>query len=249
MKLTLVEPKILKDSISIISELVTEGRFIFSPQGVELIAMDAANVAMVIFRLFSSSFVEYDVKVNTEITINLVSLKQIFKRIGGDDILSLEISSDNKLKILIKGKGQRTFYLPIIDSEEREQKVPDLNFLATIKMPCSMLSDAVEDVDIVADATVFIADENKLEIKAEGDLSKVNIEIPKSDDVKLIMKDPTEKIKSKYSIEYLKKMISGSKLSNEVVVNFGKDYPVKLDYRVLDKLELSFILAPRVEND
>ena len=64
MKLTLSEPKFLKDSISIISDLVTEATFKITKDAIELVAMDPANVAMVIFKLLSSSFVEYDVKEN-----------------------------------------------------------------------------------------------------------------------------------------------------------------------------------------
>ena len=44
-------------------------------------------------------------------------------------------------------------------------------------------------------------------------------------------------------------MINGSKLSDEVVIQFNKDYPLKLEYKSVDKVMLSFILAPRVEND
>ena len=54
MKLTLAEPKYLKDSISIISELVNEASFKITPEAIELVAMDPANVAMVIFKLLSS---------------------------------------------------------------------------------------------------------------------------------------------------------------------------------------------------
>ena len=50
-------------------------------------------------------------------------------------------------------------------------------------------------------------------------------------------------------IEYLKKIIKGSKLSDKVVLQFDKDYPLKADYLVKDKLSLSVILAPRVSND
>jgi DNA polymerase III sliding clamp (beta) subunit (PCNA family) len=60
MKLTLAEPKYLKDSISIISELVNEARLKITPDFIEIIAMDPANVAMVVFKLLSSAFVEYD---------------------------------------------------------------------------------------------------------------------------------------------------------------------------------------------
>ena len=61
--------------------------------------------------------------------------------------------------------------------------------------------------------------------------------------------DGSGKIKSKYSIEYLKKMMAGSKLAEEVSIQFNKDYPLKLEYKTVDKVMLSFVLAPRVENE
>ena len=44
-------------------------------------------------------------------------------------------------------------------------------------------------------------------------------------------------------------MISGSKLADKVSLQFNTDYPLKIQYTVLDKLSMSFILAPRVDND
>ena len=49
MKLTLAEPTYLKDSINIISDLVNEARFKIDRDKIEVIAMDPASVAMVIF--------------------------------------------------------------------------------------------------------------------------------------------------------------------------------------------------------
>ena len=100
MRLTLAEPRYLKDSISIISELVDEARFKITPDAVELVAMDPANVAMVIFKLLSSCFTEYEVKEPTEIAINLGNLKQILRRSKPNDMLSIELE-ENKLKITI----------------------------------------------------------------------------------------------------------------------------------------------------
>ena len=79
MRLTLAEPNYLKDSISIISELVSEASFNITPDAMEMVAMDPANVAMVIFKLLSSSFTEYEVKEKTSLAINLNNLKQIFR--------------------------------------------------------------------------------------------------------------------------------------------------------------------------
>jgi len=78
MKLVLIEPKYLKESISIISELVNEGRFKITPSAVELVAMDPANVAMVIFKLLSSCFSEYNVEKEIELGINLNNLLSRF---------------------------------------------------------------------------------------------------------------------------------------------------------------------------
>ncbi|MBR9692262.1 proliferating cell nuclear antigen (pcna) [Candidatus Woesearchaeota archaeon] len=247
MKLSLAEPKYFKDSVSVISELVNEARFKITPNAVELVAMDPANVAMVIFKLLSSSFTEYDVKEETELAINLGNLKQILRRAKPDDMLSMELA-DNKLKIQLKGRSTRTFSLPIIELDEKEQKIPDLTFPLSIKTTSAILNDAIEDVDIVADSVSFIAEPKKLTVQAEGDLSNAHIEIDADDSTKIDV-EGSDKIKSKYSIEYLKKMMAGAKLADEVTIKFNKDYPLKLEFKEVDKVLLSFILAPRVEND
>ena len=247
MKLTLAEPTYLKDSIAIISDLVNEARFKITPDGIELVAMDPANVAMVIFKLLSSCFTEYKLDSDVEIAINLANLKQILRRIKGNDMLTLEFAGENKLSIILQGKQKRTFSIPIIELEEKEQKVPALEFPAQIKMQSSVLNDSIEDASIVAESVNFIAEKNLFTIRAEGDLSKASVDIPADADTTILL--DIDKAKAKYSIEYLKKMITGSKLSDVVEVNFNQDYPLKIEYKVKDKVLLAFILAPRVEHD
>ena len=248
MRLTLAEPSYLKESISIISDLVNEARFKITSDAVELVAMDPANVAMVIFKLISSSFTEYDVKKDTEIAVNLSNLKQILRRISPKDMLTLELEDNARLKIELKGATTRTFNLLLIDIEEKEQKVPDLKFPVSIKTSSSILNEAIADVDVVGESVSFIAEPKKFTLQAEGDLNQVKIEI-NEDDATKVSTTNDEKVKAKYSIEYLKKMINGSKLSDEVTIQFNKDYPLKLEYKDVDRVMLSFILAPRVEND
>ncbi len=247
MKLTLAEPKYLKDSISVISELVNEARFKIGPNGVEMVAMDPANVAMVIFKLLSSCFVEYDVKEEVKIAIDLSRMKQVLRRASPNDILTIDLEED-KLKIQLKSKTTRVFSLPVIEIEEKEQKIPQLTFPVTIKTKSDILTSAIEDADIVAESVSFIAEQNKFTIEAEGDLNKATVDMNQGEDTNIVS-DSKEKIKSRYSIEYLKKMVNGSKLSDNVIIQFNKDYPLKLEYKEVDKVALSFVLAPRVEND
>ena len=248
MKLVLAESKYFKDSISIISELVTEAKFKVNSNGLELIAMDPANVAMVIFKMLSSCFTKYEVNEETELSINLNNLKQIIKRAKAEDVLTLETTEDNKLKIEMRSNTTRSFSIPTLEIEDKEQKVPELTFPLSVEMNSGQLTESIEDVSVVAESVTFLGEKTQLLVKAEGDLSKALIEI-KPDDHTVIKTDSEDKFKAKFSLEYLKKMIAGSKLSDRVFLNFNTDYPLKMEYRIVDRLSLSFILAPRVDND
>src|SRR3989344_5708074 len=128
MKLTLDENKYLKEPILVISELVNEATFKIDKDKIELIAMDPANVAMIIFKLLSTAFTEYDVKEPVELTINLDNFKQVLRRANADDKMTLELLN-NKLKIELKSNSTRTFNLSLINAENTVKKVPDLKFL------------------------------------------------------------------------------------------------------------------------
>ncbi|MBT4539694.1 proliferating cell nuclear antigen (pcna), partial [Candidatus Woesearchaeota archaeon] len=242
MKVVLAEPRFFKDSIAIISELVSEVKLKATSDGLEVVAMDPANVAMVIFKLLSSAFTQYEIQGSEEVAINLNSVKQILRRAKADDMLTLETTEDNKFKIELKSNTTRSFSLPTLELEDKEQRVPELTFPISVNMKSSLLADSVEDVSVVAESVTFLGEKEQLSIKAEGDLSKAFIEIKPNDEISINANE--EKCKAKYSLEYLKKMIAGGKLTDTVSLQFNTDYPLKLEYKVTDRLLLSFILAP-----
>src|SRR3989344_4689006 len=132
MRLTLADSKVFKDSVSIISDLVTEARFHITKDSIDLAAMDPANVAMVVFKLLNTSFQEYHVEKDIKIALNLNNLKQVLKRAGPNDVLTMELDN-GRFKIVLKSSTTRTFYLPIIELEDKDQRVPALNFPLSIK--------------------------------------------------------------------------------------------------------------------
>ncbi len=248
MKLVLAEPFYFKDSMGIISDIVSEVKIKAKSDRLEIVAMDPANVAMVVFKMFSSSFTQYEVKGEEEVAINLSNLKQILRRMKNDDVLTLETTDENKFKIQLKSDTVRSFSIPTLDLEDKEQRVPELKFPLTIETNSQVLADAIEDVSVVAESVTFLGEKSQLLVKAEGDLSKALIEIKPTENT-VIKTDSNDKFKAKYSLEYLKKMIAGGKLSDNVSLYFNTDYPLKLEYKLTDILLLSFILAPRVDND
>lgn len=248
MKLTLAEPRLLKESINIISELVNEATFKIDSSKIELIAMDPANVAMVDFKLLNTAFAEYDVPKEVTLAVNLDNLKAILKRAKPTDsiILSLD-ETNNKLNIELVGENKRTFNLSLLDLDEEEHKIPNLNFSVNIETLTSKFDEAVEDMGVIAESVALLTENNEFTIKSESNLSDAKVVIPSTEETKIETNE--NKVSSKYSIEYLKKIIKGSKLAENAMIRFGQDYPLKVEYVLLDKLKLGFILAPRVSND
>ena len=54
-------------------------------------------------------------------------------------------------------------------------------------------------------------------------------------------------VKTKYSIEYLEKML-GNKLSKNLKISLGKEYPMKIIYANDTGTTITYILAPRIDN-
>ena len=249
MKLTLTEPRYLKDSILIISELVNEVNLKFSKDKIELVAVDPATVAMIIFKLLSSAFSEYSVDKERTIGISLDAFTQILKRAKPTDILTLELDEEkNRLTISLKGTTVRTFKLGLLDIDQREQKIPNLKFTVKVATNTLLFTEAIEDMDIIADNLTFSVAQQNFFIQSEGTTSSGKVQIS-GDEETTIELSKEEDQSSRYSIEYLKKIIKASKLSNHVTLEFGQDYPLRAEYKVLDRLSLQFVLAPRIPND
>lgn len=242
MRVKFDNPKVLSDVVSIISELVSEVKIRFGNEGMSIIAIDPANVALVSFKLPASVFGEYNVESNNEVLgINLDNLKAVLRRTKAGSSLYME-NSDGFLKIEIMDKVKRSFSLALLEIEGEDKKVPSLEFLSQIQMNPGDFVDVIEDSLIVADSCTLIAEPDKFIIEAAG-LNSARAEFS-SDEIKII----SGKSKAKYSLEYLQKFSKASKLADKIYINFSSNHPIKLEFKN-DGFELAFILAPRVENE
>ena len=142
MKVVLAEPKFLKEPLFIIGDLVNEVTLKFTKEKLGIIAMDPANVAMIVFNLLSTSFVDYNVEKDIEFGVNLDSIKQVLRRIKPSDTLMMELK-DNRLKITLKSDNTRTFNIPLINLEDQKQDIPKLEFSSKIEMPSFLFEEAI----------------------------------------------------------------------------------------------------------
>lgn len=239
MLIKLENPKLLSDVIGIISDIVTEVKIKINKEGLSIIAIDPANVALVAFKLPASAFSAFEA--NEEVLgVSLDSLKSILRRASISSSIVLQ-TEENTLKIEIHDKIKRVFNLALIEIEAEDKSLPVLEFVSRVEMSSLDFSDAIEDCAVVADSCSFITKNSKFIVEGRG-LNYARNEFS-GDEAKI-----TGEGKSKYSLEYLQKFCKASRLSDKVNINFSDDYPLKLEFKT-GEIELSFILAPRVENE
>lgn len=242
MQLTLQNPKIFSDIITIISDLVTEVKIKINKEGINLTAIDPANVAMIYFKIPSALFSDFNLDKEEEILgLNLNNLKAVLRRCKPGSALLLE-TKENLLKIGIRDRIKRDFSLALIDIDVEEKELPQWEFNSVIHIHSDTFVEVIEDCAIVSDACTFIAEPNKFIVEAQG-LNSARAEFS-SDEAEIHSGNSI----ARFSLEYLSKFIKGAKISTKVTLSFSDNHPMRLDFPTGGVI-LSFVLAPRVEQD
>jgi proliferating cell nuclear antigen len=240
MLIRLDSPLSLTKVVDIISDLVTEVRIKVNEFGMSITAMDPANISMVNFKIPRSSFSQFEVE-SEVLGINLDNLKQILRRCGSSSSLVME-KKENMLNINIQDRIKRNFILSLIEIDSEERELPNLEFSSSVEINSIDLINSIEDCAIVADACSFIIKDGKFIIEAKS-LNAAMSEFS-GDEARIQAED----CKAKYSVEYLQKFMKGAKLCEKTSLKFAEDHPLRIDFKNPD-MELSFILAPRVETE
>jgi proliferating cell nuclear antigen len=247
-KATLSNVGLLRDSLSSIAEIIDEGIFKISKEGMSLIAADRAMVAVVDFNLSTSAFDKYDLDKEQNIGINIANLLSVLKRAGAEDKVTLSLQ-EAKLEIVIENSSRRKFVVPLLDiSQEEIPPIDQLEFTAKSEIKSDVLQSGIEDAELVADSVLFETSPSKFAMRAEGDVSRAELELEKGNEALIEIKSEGE-IKARYPLDYLKKMIKAAKIADSVSIEFGQDYPMKLSFKAGDKASLNFVLAPRVSEE
>jgi len=246
-KVKLGSPDLLKNAVSIISEIIDEGVFSFSSNGLSLLSPDRTMVAVVDFKLLPQNFEEFDVPTQIDVGLNLTNLSSILKRVKSSDKLTINLATKNKVELIVEGDGKRSFELPVISVNVEKPPIDQLAFSNRVDLEAGVLEAGVEDAGVIADSLILEAGTENFKLSAKTDTTSSQLELKKGDNGLLDLQ-VKEAIRARYPLDYLKKMSKACRLVNQVTLEFGTDYPLRLSFKELDKLNLCFILAPRVED-
>jgi len=247
-KAKISDAKLLRDMITAISTLVDEATFNITPEAIKLRAMDPSRVAMIDFEMPKTTFDEYTADTPTKMCINITELLKLLRRTSKDE--SVELALDEKtgrLNVGIKGKYDRTFNMPTLEATEEEVPTPKVTFNVRAKATTEGLNEAIQDVLLVSDHVRIEMDNEKMTMRATGDLMGATVELKKGSDALLDL-EAKESSKATFSLSYLSEIIKTAAATSDVAtLEFSTDMPIRIDFQQPKEGKLTFYLAPRIE--
>lgn len=248
MQFAVKDAKFFKSCVDAIANLVDEGSFEATKEGLHLRTMDPSQIAMVDFKLPAKALQKIEVDGKASVTMNLADFSKILARTRADE--SLEVALDekeSKLHLTFSGDSKRVFKMPLLDSSTTTPKEPNVPFDATVKMQGGALKAMLQDAGLLSSHVIFTVDENGLQLEAKGDSGDLHSETAKGSG---ILASVTAKTKSRamFPYEYLNDIAKACPDDAPLELNLKSDAPVKIAYQIGDA-QLTYYLAPRVENE
>jgi proliferating cell nuclear antigen len=243
----IVRADTLQATLDSVGVLVEECKIHLDGEGIEIRAVDPANVGMVDLSLEADAFESYEADGGL-IGVNLVRLADIAGMADADQLVHLELDEETrKLHISIDGLE---YTLALIDPESirEEPDLPDLDLPATIVIEGRDIDRAVTAADMVSDHIELGVDEDTetFYVSAEGDTDDVHLELDADDLIDLVAGPAS----SLFSLDYLDDMDRAIPKDAEVTTELGEEFPVKLHFDIAEgEGSVTYMLAPRIQSN
>ncbi|MEM7818090.1 MAG: hypothetical protein QXP52_01210, partial [Candidatus Aenigmatarchaeota archaeon] len=223
-RISTYETTSLRDIFDSISKLVEEGIIkIEKDKGLIFTAADKALISVIRLNILPIAFDEFEVD-KEAVGVNLDELKTILKRGTKKDKLVM-YDEAGKLIISFENTTKRKFSMPILSlTEEELPNIDSLSFKAKAELSSEGFRKILDDAKQIADEIEIFTDGNKIRFYAIGELSSLDIEIEKGQDI-LFDLQAEEVSKARYPLDYLVAMSKVARIADTVIIQWATDFP------------------------
>jgi proliferating cell nuclear antigen len=230
----------LSGIISAVSHLTDETNITISEAGMNIEAVDPANVAMVFLTAKASAFDSYQAA-PCKIALDLPKLQSL---VSGKEPVSMVLEEEtHKLHIAV-GRAKYTMSLLDPTSIKGAPKIPQLDLPCSITMTGSDLQEAIKAAGKVSDHVILEQNEEAFIFSAKGDIDAFSMPFQLSEltGIKQGMS------RALFSLEYLVDIAKVASSSKAVQIETGVDYPAVVKFDIGD-ISIKYLLAPRIEQE
>ncbi|WP_440990338.1 DNA polymerase sliding clamp [Haloarchaeobius baliensis] len=236
----------LQQTVSLVGALVDECRIQFGDEGVEITAIDPANVAAVGLSVDRDAFEAYDAD-GEVLGVDLDRFGDVLSMADRDALVELDLDPETRrLHLHVDGLD---YSLALVDPDSiRSAPARDdlaYDAPAAVVIDESGLARAVSAADMVADhlALAVESESETFHVDAEGDTDDVSLTQGADDLVSLSPGDA----RSLFSLDYLRDVTREIPAGTDVTLELGTEEPLVLSYAFADGAgSVEYFVSPRI---
>jgi len=252
-----LDPLFITKIFETINTIISETEVNFTPDGIQLVSIDAGRVCMVSLKIEPELFDNYKCNEKSIMGLNLEDLTKILNRCSKQDRLTLKhTEGSNKIAILMEnsnGNKIRSFSLTMKDISMPPIKPESLDAIQYdnhVHIPMAYLKEIVKDAEIYGEMVDMRIDKDGLITLSESNVGEIET-IINHDDPNITSISNTESANGVFALKFLKSMEKmGSIPSVDTIELYIKDdQPLKGVVRLGSDSYVKIFLAPRIEDE
>jgi len=253
----LIQGGLLKKVLDVTKDLVTDANFDCSQDGFNLQAMDSSHVSLVSLKLRSDGFEHYRCDRNLSMGMNLKNMVKMLNCANNDDIITMKAEDQgDTVTFMFETPNQERisdFELKLMDIDSEQLGIPDTDYAATVKMPSSEFARIIKDLSGIGDTVVISVTKDGIKFSTNGDIGSANITVRQNSSADNPDQNTSielnEPVMLTFALRYLSSFTKATPLSPTVMICMSKELPVVVEYRIGDMGNISFYLAPKIEDE
>jgi proliferating cell nuclear antigen len=218
--------------------IAPECRVWLKSTGIEVHAVDAANVALISAKLPAAAFETYKEE-STILGFDLLKLK-IAAGLMKAGIITLDQNDKGKL-LITDGSTRYSNALLDINTIRKDPIPPTISLPAAVNINAKELQESIVAMSRIGDKIRFSMQGKTLTMTTEGDTDLLVKELEGE-----AVKSLKEPVASLFSTDYLREISRVIRDADTVTVSMNINHPVRLECTV-DSIALEFLVAPRIE--
>jgi proliferating cell nuclear antigen len=247
-----VQSGALRVLCEVLKETLNDVNMIFDQTGLKIMAMDGSMVALIYLHLEAENFEHYVCENKIQVGLNMLSFFKLMKTVTNNDIVTLFIEErkEHELGIIITNADKNsttTFYLKMLDIDEIEIRMPEVELDAIVTMPSNEFQRICRDMLNISDTITIKSENNLLCFECNGDYASQKTHIGEATHGLSFTKN-IKVVNGTYSLKYINLFTKSTNLSNSVMLYLKTDYPLMLKYNVANLGEITFCLAPKMND-
>lgn len=228
--------------MEVTDKLLSEIKLECDNDGIRFSGLDKSHICFIKVDFDKSYFESYLCEKPETLIVDTGDFLNVLKRMKTDDRLIIE-SKEDSLIVKFEGEATRTFRIYLVDAEYDTPMMPTLSYPnEDLEVSFKYWIDSLKDCKLYDQKVRLLLGEAQLYVLGDGDKG--------SYEAVFELDNVVNGCQSVFSLEFLERFNSLSKISNILYLCVGDDMPLTLKVNdLLESLSVTLLLAPRIESD